>query len=194
LKSSWLLSHKMAASPLRGDALEHKLASIHHIMPSPFFFLRGKNLLVRLAQQALNAQKHALSVQRRAPRALFTLPGGLQDVEADAAAHVDVRVVDRGLEEDFGRGVRVVCREGEGELEGERVVGRVGGAEQGCVPVGEVGCGEGGDAGCGRGHEGHEFGLKAVGERQLLDGVLCGLGDWSHVPFDHIAAGGGCGF
>jgi hypothetical protein len=34
-------------------------------------------------------------------------------------------------------------------------------------PVGEVGCREGGDAGSGRGHEGHEFGLQAVGEKVL---------------------------
>ena len=70
-------------------------------------------------------------------------------------------MVDGRLEEDFGRGVGVVCREGEGEFEGEGGVGRVGGAEQGCVPVGEVGGGEGGDARGGRGHEGHELGLEA---------------------------------
>jgi hypothetical protein len=155
--------------------------------------------LVRLAQQALNAQKHALGVQRRAPRALLALSGRLQDVEADATAHVDIWVVDRGLEEDFWRGVRVVCREGEGELEGERVVGRVGGAEQGCVPVGEVGCGESGDARCRRGHEGHEFGLQAVGERKLLEvclviGVVVRGLDWVQVPFDHIAACRSSGF
>ena len=124
-------------------------------------------LLVRLAQQALDAQQHTLSVQSRAPRALLALSAGLQDVEADAAAHVNVGVVDRGLEEDFRRSVRVVGREGEGELEGERVVWCVGWAKQGCVPVGEVGCGEGRDAGCGRGHEGHEFGLQAVRETLL---------------------------
>ena len=152
-------------------------------------------LLVRLAQQALDAQKHALSVQRRTPRALLALSSRLQDVEADAAAHVDIGVVDRGLEEDFWQGVRVVCWEGEGELEGERVVGRVGGAEQGCVPVGEVGCREGGDAGGGRGHESHEFGLQAVGER-VLEGrlVVRWSEDWVCLPFDHIAAGRGGGF
>lgn len=130
--------------------------------------------LVRLAQQALDAQEHALGVQGGAPCTLLALPAGLQDVEADAAAHVDVGVVDGRLEKDFWRGVRVVCREGEGQLEGERVVWGVGGAEQGCVPVGEVGCREGGDAGCGRGHEGHEFGLQAV-ERDAVRDLLGGM-------------------
>jgi hypothetical protein len=40
LKSSWLLSHSMAASPLRGDALgkEIQLVSIHHDRISSSFF------------------------------------------------------------------------------------------------------------------------------------------------------------
>lgn len=79
-------------------------------------------------------------------------------------------MVDGGFEEDFGRGVGVVRWEGEGEFEGERGVGGVGGAEEGRVPVGEVGGGEGGDAGRGRGHEGHELGLEA--RREGVSGLF----------------------
>lgn len=64
-------------------------------------------------------------------------------------------MVDGSLEQHFWGRIGVVGREREGEFEGERGVGRVGGAEQGCVPVRQVGGGEGGDAGRGRGHEGH---------------------------------------
>lgn len=94
-----------------------------------------RNSLIRLPQQTLHAQQHALRVQRRAPRALLALPAGLQNVQADAPAHVDVRVVDGRLEEHLGRRVGVVGGEGERELEGERGVGRVGGAGEGRVPA-----------------------------------------------------------
>lgn len=149
--------------------------------------------LIRLPQQRLNTQQHTLRIQRRAPSTLLALPTRLQDIQADAPAHVDVGVVDGGFEEDFGRGVGVVCWEGEGEFEGEGGVGRVGGAEEGRVPVGEVGGGEGGDAGGGRGHEGHEFGLEA--EKVSWVGLVWSRFFWGGggVPFDDIAIGGSGG-
>ena len=68
---------------------------------------RRKDSLVRLPQQALQAEQHALHVHDGGP--FF-----LEDVEADAAREVDVGVVDGRLEEDRRRRVRVVGRELEG--------------------------------------------------------------------------------
>lgn len=60
--------------------------------------------LVRLPQQTLETQQHALHVVDRTPLVF-------QDVQTDAAAEVDVGVVDGCLEEDGGWRVRVVRRE-----------------------------------------------------------------------------------
>lgn len=51
-----------------------------------------------------------LAMSGRTPRALLALSSRLQDVEADAAAHVDIGVVDRSLEEDFWRGFVCMAR------------------------------------------------------------------------------------
>lgn len=112
--------------------------------------VRSGNSLVRLPQKTLQTQQHALHIVNSTPLVL-------QDVETDAAAEVDVRVIDGRLEEDGGRRVGVVGRECEGELEGEAGVGCLRGADNGGGPVHEVavGVGEGGDAGRGREHEGH---------------------------------------
>ena len=117
----------------------------------------GQNSLIWLAQQTLQAQQHALHIVDCAPLVF-------QDVETDAAAEVDVGVVDGCLEENGGWRVRVVWREGEGELEGQARVGRFRGADDGGGPGHEVavGVGEGGDTRCGGEHEGHKFRLQAV--------------------------------
>ena len=113
--------------------------------------------IVWLPQQTLQAQQHALDVVDGAPLVL-------EDVKADAAAEVNVGVVDGGLEEDCWWRVGVVGGEGEGELEREAGVGCFGRTADGGGPVHEVAVGvrEGGDAGRGGEHEGHEFGLEAV--------------------------------
>lgn len=119
------------------------------------------DLLIRLAQQTLQAQQHGPDVQASAPPVL-------EDVEADAAREVDVWVVDGRLEQHRGRRVWVCRGEGEGELERQACVGRFGGPADGCGPGEEVvGVREGADAGRGRHHEGHELGLETV------VGVLC---------------------
>lgn len=71
---------------------------------------QGKaDLLVRFTQETLQAQKHALDIVHGAPLVL-------QDIQANPAREVNVRVVDGGLEEDGWRRVGVVVREGKGEL------------------------------------------------------------------------------
>lgn len=108
-----------------------------------------KDSLIRLAQQTLHAQQHAPRIQHRAPGL------ALQDVQAYAPAEVDVGVVDGRLERHVRRGVGVVVREEDLELEGQVLVGCPLRAGEGGAPVGQVGFGgEGGEARGGRGHEG----------------------------------------
>jgi hypothetical protein len=109
-----------------------------------------RNSLIRLPQQTLQTQQHALHIVDRTPLVL-------QDVQADSATEIDVWVVDGCLEEDSGWRVRVVWWEGEGELEGEARVGRFCGTDDGRGPMHEVavGVGEGGDTGSRGEHEGH---------------------------------------
>lgn len=115
--------------------------------------------LIRLAQKTLDAQQHTARVQGRTPRSLFALASWLQNVQAYPAAEVDVGVIDGSLEEDFGRCIWVVRGVGDGELEGQVLVGRVLWSFHGGVPLGHVVGGKGADAGGRRGHEGHEFRL-----------------------------------
>jgi len=155
------------------------------------------NILVRLPQQTLNTQQHTPRVQHRAPRPFLSRPAGLQNIETNPSAHVDVGVVNGGFEEHLRRGVGVVGRVGEREFEGQGGVGRVDGARDGGVPSGDVGCaGEGGEAGGGGGHEGHEFGLEAEGciSSASTDGVcvwwvggsLFISRDGADVPLDDV--------
>ena len=69
------------------------------------------NLLIRLPQQTLKTQQHALHVQHGAPLIL-------QNIEADTPTEVDVGVIDWGAEENCRRAVRIICRESKRELEG----------------------------------------------------------------------------
>lgn len=120
-------------------------------------------LLVRLAQQALQAQQHALHVIDSAPLIL-------QDIQAYAARKVDIRMVDRCLEKDGGWRIRVVRREIEGELEGKVGVWSVVWAADSCCPQQEVLgiVGEGRDAWSGGHHELHELCLEATSRGQSL--------------------------
>ena len=112
LNSAGSLSHNSAASPLRGLALEERYQSPFTVSVRHSKSGRGLDILVRLPQQTLQTQQHAHYVQHGTPLLL-------EDVQAYAPAEVDVRMVDGGFEDD-GRGrIRVVGREGEGELEDE---------------------------------------------------------------------------
>ena len=87
----------------------------------------------------------------------------LQDIEADSAREVDIRVVDGCLEEDSRRSERVRGGELERELEVQAGVWCLGWAFNGGGPVEQIGVvGEGGDAGRGRHHEVHQLGLQPV--------------------------------
>lgn len=116
---------------------------------------RTEYSLVRLAQQALQAQQHSADVVDRAPLVL-------QNVQADPAREVDVGVVDGCLEQHCGRRVWVVVRELHGQLEDQASVRCVGGAVDGRGPQCDVGVGrEGGDAGRGLHHDVHELLLES---------------------------------
>lgn len=72
----------------------------------------GGAILVWLAKQTLKAQEDSLDVVRRCPLIL-------EDIETDSAREVDIWVVDGRLEENSGRGVWVVGREGKRQLEAQ---------------------------------------------------------------------------
>lgn len=117
---------------------------------------RSRDLLVRLAQQALQAQQHGLHIVDGAPLLL-------QNVEADATGEVDIGVVDGRLEKHSRRDVGVVLRERERQLERQTGVRRALRTFDGASPLEEIGLvGEGRHAGRGRHHERHQLGLEAV--------------------------------
>lgn len=104
----------------------------------------SRRLLVRLTQQALQAEQNTRYVVDGAPLVL-------EDVEADAAGEVDIGVVDRSLEQDCGGRVWVVVGECEGEFQCEALVGSLGRTGDGRCPREEVAVcvREGGNAGRG---------------------------------------------
>jgi hypothetical protein len=133
--------------------------------------------LVGLAEQALQGQQDRTDVQDGTPLVL-------EDVEADAALHVDIGVVDGGGEADLRRHVWVAGREVEAQLERETRVGRVGGTDDGAVPDSEVAVmRKGTDAGRGRCHQCHELALQPVSRVSQLMPIL----DSTDEPLDDIA-------
>lgn len=115
MNSSWLVSQNSAAWAFNGLAL-WSLVSNWYLGDSSDPGEAG--LLVRLAQETLQAQEHALDIVHGAP--LVT-----QDIEADSAREIDVGVVDGSLEEDGGRRVRVVVGESKGELHSQSFIRRL---------------------------------------------------------------------
>jgi hypothetical protein len=112
--------------------------------------------LIRLPQQTLQTQQHR-------PNIVHGTPLILQNIEANAAAHVDVGVVDGRLEEHRRRRHGVRGAELHAELEDEVGVGRVGGPVDGRRPERHVFVvREGGDAGGGVRHYVHELFLETV--------------------------------
>lgn len=129
-------------------------------------------LLIRLSQETLKTQQHALHIQNCTPL-LF------QDIQTNTTAEVDVGVIDRSLENDVRRCIRVVGWEVEGKFECEVLVGRVRGAGKRGGPGEEGVAGrESGDTGCGGRHECHEFGLQPIREPQVS---LCNRSSWQLV-------------
>jgi hypothetical protein len=115
-----------------------------------------EGLLVGFAEQALQRQQDGTDVQDSTPLVL-------ENVEADAALHVDIGVVDGSGEADLRRHVWVAGREVEAQLECESRVGRVGGTDDGAVPDSEVAVmRKGTDAGRRRCHQCHELTLQSV--------------------------------
>ncbi len=114
-------------------------------------------ILVRLAQETLQAEKDSLDV-------VCGRPLVLENVEADAARKVDVGVVDGRIEEHRGRGVGVVGGKGKAELHGEVGIWCSVGALDGGRPREQVavGRGEGGHARRWRSHELHQLSLQAT--------------------------------
>lgn len=154
LYSSMSLSQSSAAWPLSGLEL---------IVVSLFKFSLRLCVysLVGLSKQALQAQQHRADIVDSAPLVL-------EDVQADAAAEVDVGVVDGRLEEDGGRRVGIVGAELHAELEDEGLVG----GGRGTIDGGSPAChvlviGEGRDALGRLHHDVHELLLEAATEYQL---------------------------
>ena len=114
-------------------------------------------LLVWFSQETLQTQQNRLHIVDRTPLVF-------EDVQAYPAAEVDVRVVDRGLEEHGRRAVGVVAGEIEAEFEVQIRVRRVFRSDNRGRPVQHVsiGVGKGRDSRCGRHHQCHEFGLEAL--------------------------------
>jgi len=114
-------------------------------------------VLVRLAKQTLKAQQNSLDVVSSSPLVL-------ENVQADAAGEVDIRMIDGCLKEHRRSGVRIVGGELKAELEGQPSVGSIVRTLDGGSPSEEVSIrtGEGRDAGSGRRHELHQLGLQSV--------------------------------
>lgn len=163
MNSSVSLSHSSAASAFKGESLDNDHVSYSNSLAAYGTGIRWENpsdtgdLLVRLAQQALQTQQHGPDIVGRRPLRF-------KNVQTDPTGEVDVRVVDRGAEEHLGGLIRVVHGEVETELENQPRVGRILDAVDGGAPLGQVaiGGGEGGDAWGGRGHELHQLGLESV--------------------------------
>lgn len=77
---------------------------------------KGVILLVRFPKKTLQAEEDVLYVVHGTP--LVT-----KNIQTDAAREVDIRMVDRSLEEHSGRRVRVVVGERKGELECQALIG-----------------------------------------------------------------------
>lgn len=112
--------------------------------------------LVWFSEQALQRQEHRTDVQDSTPLVL-------ENVQTDAALHVDIGVVDGGGEANLRRHIRVAGREVEAQLECETGVRSVGRADNGAVPDSEVAVmRKGTDAGRGRCHQCHELALQSA--------------------------------
>ncbi len=86
---------------------------------------------VRVRQERQNAEEHLGDTEGGAPL-------GLQNIKADTAGCVDIRMIDLGLEGD-NRGLeRVVRGEVDAQTEDTAVKGGIGGSEDHCVPAEEV--------------------------------------------------------
>ena len=126
--------------------------------------------LVRLAQQTLQTQQHCANVVDRTPLIL-------QNIQTDSAREVDVRVIDRCLEQHSGRRVWVVVGELHRQLEDEAGVGCVGRAVDSRRPECDVGVGgKCGDAWRGLHHDVHEFLLESGGNQWVGVKVVRGQG------------------
>lgn len=99
-------SHSSAAWPLRGLALRKEEESVSLGGKGYHMFLMA-DILVRLPQKALQAQQHTLHIVHRAPLVL-------QDIQANTATKVDVRVIYWGLEQDRRWSVWICKRKLEG--------------------------------------------------------------------------------
>ena len=126
----------------------------------------GRGLLVRLAEQALQAQEHA-------PHVVHSAPFILEDIEADASREIHVGVVNRSFEQHSRRRVGIRGWEHERELERQRRVrGLSGSGNRGC-PCQQVRwrVGERGYPWRGVDHELHQFILET------------GVSRWGSVGF-----------
>lgn len=93
--------------------------------------VRQRIVGIGAAQQRLDGEQHRADLQRRTPLVL-------QDVQADPAQFVDVRVVDLREEADVGGIQGVVLREEQLELEEAALVGRAAGTGHKYVEVSAV--------------------------------------------------------
>ena len=100
-------------------------------------------VLIRLPQETLKTQQYALYIQNCAPLLL-------QDIQTNPTTEVDIGVVDRSLEQDIWRCIRVVVGEVEGKFECEVLVRSFSGAQKRGGPSEEGAARwERGNAGCG---------------------------------------------
>lgn len=99
------------------------------------------DLLVWLTEQALDAQQHTAGVQRRTPCTFFPVTRWLQDVQADAPTHVNIRVVDWCFEEDFWWCEWIIGRVGACKLECKILIRRPTWSGHGCIPFRDIGAG-----------------------------------------------------
>mmetsp|Transcript_50040 Transcript_50040/g.154611 ORF Transcript_50040/g.154611 Transcript_50040/m.154611 type:complete len:225 (-) Transcript_50040:18-692(-) len=117
----------VAAGPLAGRRVELLAVALVHLR-----HVRHQRIVrVRVRQQRAHRQQHLADRQRRRPLVL-------QDVQADAAVGVDVRVEDLRRELQARRLERVVGREVDVEEEEPARVRRVLGTDDGRLPVEQV--------------------------------------------------------
>ena len=118
---------------------------------------RARALLVWLSQQTLQTQQHRLYIVHGAPLIA-------ENVQTDPSGEVDIGMINRCLEQDRRRRVRIVIGKVKGELHNQSIVGGFRRPRYCRRPEEKitVRVRKGGNAGRGGQHELHQFGLEAT--------------------------------
>ena len=147
--------------------------------------LKKGDSLIRLAQQTLQTQQHALHIVYRAPLVL-------EYIQTDPSTKIHIRVIDGRFEQHCWWCIRVLLRELKGEFEDEVGVGGIAWTCDGGCPDGEIfgGVWEGGDSRGGGHHEREEFLLETLGDALVVHFAGGGVGEFGGFVQGGLAGSG----